>query len=507
MTREIEYTNITNKAHIKLYGQYFTNYEVANFMCKWACKNAKHVLDPAVGNSVFFNATKNLYSECHLSGYEIDSQILSFFGNPAKGNINNVDYLLNDWDLSFDAIVCNPPYNRFQSVPNRDAILKSLYDHTGIKYSSYTNLYILFLLKSIFQLSKKGRLAYIIPTEFLNSKYGIPIKRKLLESNLLKAIINFENDSEMFFNATTTCCILLLDTEAKQNALFYNLSSISELKNLKVGEITKNVKVIPYQNLDPSDKWRSFLYHEEKKDYKNLIDIANFCRISRGIATGANDFFCMSKSKIQNKGIPENAVTRCICRSADIKNNIFSEEDFSKLAEADKTVFLLDINKEQEEYVYNYLSEGKSKGVHKKYLLSCRHPWYSMEKKPIAPIWVSSAYRNEIKFVRNLANINSLTTFHSVYINKDYEKDTNVIFCYFLTPVAQNIIRENRKELGNGLEKFQPGDLNHAKMLNISIITAEDYNQISEIYEEMIKHYEANQVVKLNDIFSKYLIA
>lgn len=507
MNKELEYTNISNNVHIKSYGQYFTRYEVANFMCKWACKGAHNLLDPAVGNSVFFKETRVLYPQCELIGYEIDSKILSFFGNPANGSIKNIDYLLNDWNICFDAIVCNPPYNRFQSILNREKILNSIHEHTGIKYSSYTNLYILFLVKSIFQLSATGRLAYIIPTEFLNSKYGTPIKEKLLKEHLLRAIINFENDKEMFFNATTTCCILLLDREEKDDVLFYNLSSISELSDLNVGKISENTIVMRYKDLNPKEKWRSFLYHEEKNNYVNLTDIANFCRISRGIATGDNNFFCMSKSKIKNNRIPVDVVMQCVCRSADVKNAIFKEEDFNELVEADKTVYLLDVNEGQEACVNEYIARGESKGIDKKYLLSCRHPWYSMEKKQIAPIWVSSACRDGMKFVRNLANVNSLTTFHSVFINDEYEKDINIIFCYFLTPIAQNIIRENRKELGNGLEKFQPGDLNHAKMLDITIISEDDYKLISDIYEQMIYKYDLNQIDQLNAIFSRYLKA
>ena len=506
VNKEIEYTNKTNSERIKTFGQYFTHYEVADFMCSWACKDAGTVLDPAVGNSVFLKEARKNYSECDLFGYEIDSEILSFFGNPTEANISNIDYLLNDWDKKYDAIVCNPPYNRFQSVSNRDIILESIHKHTGVKYSAYTNLYILFLLKSIFQMSEKGKLAYIIPTEFLNSKYGTPIKTKLLEEQLLRAIVNFENDNELFFNATTTCCILLLDREPKESVLFYNLSSVSELKTFSVGDNTAKTITVSYKDLNPKSKWRSYLYHEEQVGYANLTDIANFCHVSRGIATGANDFFCMSKSKIKNNQIPNDAVMRCICRSADVKKAIFKEEDFSELADADKTVYILDITEEQANGVDGYISKGKSEGVDKKYLLACRHPWYSMEKKPIAPIWVSSACRDGIKFVRNLANVNSLTTFHSIFINEQYEKDINIIFCYFLTPIAQSIIRENRKELGNGLEKFQPGDLNHAKMLDITVLEDNDYGLVSEIYEEMTEHFETKQIDKLNSIFSKYLV-
>lgn len=514
MARETEYVNSTDTEHIKSYGQYFTRREAAAFMCRWACENAHNMLDPAVGNSIFFEETKKIYPQCRLSGYEIDPYILSCFGNPAGEEIKIKDYLLNDWDLKYDAIVCNPPYNRFQSVSNRDEVLKSIHEHTGIRYSAYTNHYILFLIKSISQLSETGRLAYIIPTEFLNSKYGTPVKEKLLKDRLLKAIINFKNDDEMFEGATTTCCILLLDHENKQNALFYNLSSVSELKDLRVGEVSGKTISVPYDKLKPNEKWRSYLFHETILSYVNLVDVSKFCQISRGIATGANYFFCMSKSKMKAYGIPDDAVMRCICRSADVKTPIFKEENFRELADMDRNVYVLDVRENSDgqysrissKSIAGYLSKGISEGIDRKYLPSRRHPWYSMEHKPIAPIWVSSAYRNGMKFIRNLASVNTLTTFHLVYINRVYEDLTDLIFCYFLTPIAQEIIRENRKELGNGLEKFQPSDLNHARMLDISLINDEDREQILEIYDKMLYGFTTDQINQLNNIFSNYLI-
>ena len=177
MRKEVDYTKSVTQQHIKSLGQYFTNPIIARFMCEWACRNAKTILDPAVGNSVFLQYAAYVNPECELTGYEIDNKILDFFGNPTSANIYNVDYLLNGWDLQFDAIVCNPPYNRFQAVSNRTEILEKISAYTGIKYSSYTNLYILFLIKSIFQMSNNSRLAYIIPSEFLNSKYGVAIKK------------------------------------------------------------------------------------------------------------------------------------------------------------------------------------------------------------------------------------------------------------------------------------------------------------------------------------------
>ena len=192
------YSNTMSQEHIKKFGQYFTDERIAEFMVKWTCNNAKNILDPAVGNSIFFKKIIKNYENCILEGYEIDKKILDFFGNPTNANIHNSDYLTNDWDKKYDAIVCNPQYNKFQSINNRKEIIEKIFDNTGIKFSSYTNLYIYFLIKSIYQLSSKGKLAYIIPTEFFNSKYGEQIKKILIEKKLINAIINFENDSELF---------------------------------------------------------------------------------------------------------------------------------------------------------------------------------------------------------------------------------------------------------------------------------------------------------------------
>ena len=188
-----------------------------------------------------------------------------------------------------------------------------------------------------------------------------------------------------------------------------------------------------------------------------------------------------------------------------MKSPIFTTADFEKLAAEDKTVYLLDASASDYEALYGYISEGQQAGVDKKYLPSRRTPWYSMEQKPVAPIWVCSACREGIKFVRNLAGTKALTTFHSVFVNRGSEEDVNVIFCYLLTPVAQAIIRENRKALGNGLEKFQPNDLNAAKMLDIGILTSQDRAKVLAIYETMVLHYDVSCVGELNTIFAAYL--
>lgn len=505
MNKEQAYTKEMPPEHIKAFGQYFTNYNVAQFMCNWACNKAKTVLDPAVGNSIFLRLARQNSDSQELTGFELDPEILKYFGNPANAHIVNQDYLLNDWDAKYDAIVCNPPYNRFQGVENRKIFLQEIEKHTGYKCSPYTNLYILFLLKSIYQLSESGRLAYIIPTEFLNSAYGTPIKKILLENTLVRAILNFENDNELFFNATTTSCILLVDKEPKKYIEFFNLPSVQALKTVQIDKDSLLSVKLPYAELKPAEKWRKYLHQENTQNYFNLTSISKFCSVSRGIATGANDYFCLSKSDLKNYNIPDSYVSKCICRSSDVKGPFFKETDFNNLVLQDKRVFLLDIKGSVSD-IDTYINEGIKRGVNKRFLPSHRNPWYIMEQKKTAPIWVTSANRGGIKFIRNLAGIKSLTTFHSVYIHEEYEAYTDILFCYFLTPIAQTIIRENRKELGNGLDKFQPNDLNSAKMLDLSILSKSDLSAIKTACKELQQTFSGKQIDALNELFTSYLV-
>ena len=205
MTLEKKYYENVSEEKVKKLGQYFTPEKIASFMRNWILESdPKSILDPAVGNGIFFREIDSNKIKCF--GYEVDPNIINFFKNDYNITYNILieDYLKNEWDLKFDAIICNPPYNRFQMIDDRKYILDNFNKRLGIKISGYTNQYILFLLKSIYQLNDYGRLAYIVPNEFLNSGYGNKIKKFLIDHKLLYAIINFDNHMSIFDNALTT---------------------------------------------------------------------------------------------------------------------------------------------------------------------------------------------------------------------------------------------------------------------------------------------------------------
>lgn len=491
------YYKIADKKNIKKYGQFFTPDYIAKFMADWVTQNANNILDPAIGNSIFFKQIKN--DNIKMLGYDIDKNIVDYFDYKCKTIIS--DYLLSNVPEKFDAIICNPPYNRFQSIDNREEIKRKFLKDYNIEVNGYTNQAILFLIKSIMELKKNGRIAYIIPTDFLESSYGEQIKKILLQQKLLYSIINFEYN--VFDNATTTSCILFLEKSNNKAIKMINIRNKEEFLTIDL----EKALIINYKDLNPKEKWLKLF--KNQKSYKNLVKVNKYLKVSRGIATGCNEFFILNENEIKKNRLDKKYFRVCISRSADIKNLIFNNGNINELSEQSKKMYLLDIKEndvKNDVNLQNYIANGEKNKINEKYLLKCRSPWYSMEQKKVSPIWITNASRGKIKIIRNTTDANNLTTFHSAFINEEYKDITNIIFCYLISNIGQEILQHNKKTMGGGLDKYQPSDLNDAYMLDLDIISSNDIKEINNLYEKLKDDkLRENVLNQLNSIISRYL--
>ncbi len=488
----------------KKLGQFFTKEDVANFMVKWATDhNPNSVLDPAAGQGVFVKLSQQYCPQASITAYEFDTNMINIYKKNIrfKTNLINADYLTDSNDKKYDSIICNPPYNKFQLIDNREELINKFEVDYHIKLSGYSNLYIYFLIKSINQLSKGGRCCYIIPYEFLNAGYGKVIKKYFIEKKIVKSIIKFDNKLNLFDDAITTSCILMIENKTHDKI---------ELVNVENLEGTNNATVIQYDydKLKCDEKWLSyFSKKEEENKYNNLIQLKDFAKVKRGIATGNNNFFALNEEKIKKLKLSEDVCVPCITKAPDVMGIVFRKKEFAELTEKNKKVFIFDGTKAKTQNDFDYIKFGEENNFNKSYLTSHRYPWYSIENRTPAPILLSVFSRGKLKVVRNEAKVKNLTTFHGLYFDETVsEGDINVMFCYLLTPIAQKIIYNNRREYGDGLEKFEPNDLNDSLVIDINVISDLDKQSITNIYNLFGTEDEATLINQLNNIFEKYLL-
>lgn len=521
---EKDYSKITSLEHRRKFAQFFTPFQLATLMADWLLgnKNLKTVLEPAFGLGVFSRALISKKSDLSIKGFDIDEKIFAeskeIFNNTSIVELHLKDYMFNDWNNKYDGIICNPPYFKFHDYDNK-TILNEIKNRLKIKLSGFTNLYTLFLLKSIYQLNPNGRLAYIIPSEFLNSDYGKHVKSALTKNNVLRHIVVFDFEENIFDDALTTACILLCSNDNHNQKVKF--STIKEIDDLEL--IRTYISEYPLYSIDdstfnnnklePKVKWRKYYQKQNGIRYKNLIPFSSAAKVVRGIATGANEYFTFSKSKANQYGIDKKYLLPCICKAVDVRDNFFTEDNYHSLIKSDRQTYLLNANDSKDENVLKYIDFGEKTGIDKKYLTANRTPWYSLENRPPSPIWVSVFNRSGLKFIRNEANIFNLTTFHCVYpVQNSLFNNINidVLFAYLLTDIAREIFEDNCREYGNGLQKFEPNDLNKAMMLDLTLLDKKTENKIIELYKKyretvINKLTDDGFLVEINDVFkNKY---
>lgn len=515
---ESEYLKFTTLEHRKKFAQFFTPFPLANLMAKWILgnENLKTVLEPAFGLGVFSRAILAQNNRVKIKGYEVDFKIyeqakLAFLENENVSIILQ-DYIFNDWKNKYDGIICNPPYFKFHDYDNKKT-LDEIESKLKCELNGFTNLYTLFLLKSISQLNTDARAAYIVPSEFLNSDYGKLVKAQLIKSNTLRHIIVINFEENVFDDALTTASIILCASDNKDDHVkFSNVYSLDDLEKIEQNisaypNSSKADEAINISELNPEIKWRKYYQKQNSVKFKHLVPFTNFGKVMRGIATGANDYFVFNKSKAAEFSISEKYLLPCICKSPDVKNPFFTKKDFRFLKKTDKDVFLFNAIDNSNHQVKEYLQKGIDEEICKKHLTSRRSPWYSIENRPPSPIWVSVFNRNGLKFVRNEANISNLTTFHCIYPNQNNSSSNiDLLFAYLLTDVAKSIFQDNRREYGNGLTKFEPNDINKTKMLDLELLDEETKMKILELYknyrESVIKGKSDEKYLgQINEIF------
>ena len=465
--RECDYILEIPITYRKDLGQFFTPSSVAHLMAEWVMKDyPKTILDPAFGLGIFYDEIKkiNSHKKLQFTAYEIDERILSYLNLEESATdlkIINGDYLEANI-ATFDGVICNPPYMRFQKFLKRHNVLPKIEKQIGKKLVGYANIASVFLVKALKELNLNGRLAFIMPFEFFNTGYGKEIKNSLLENHLLKQIIVFSNEKDIFPDATTTVCVLLCKNDGKEESI--------KITNIKTKEEINKISDISHfyqRKIKPSDlpynkKWTPIIL----SSFSEQELPCGFCKLSlygaftRGIATGANDFFALTKSKIEDLNIDDNNLCECITKSQQIRKGIFTEDDFYTLYNADKPVHCLDVKDHEKQEIRNYIKQGENLGYHERYLTKTRSPWYKIEYRKPAPILFGVFSRGRLKVIRNLTTVINFTCFHSFYPNMFGEQLITKLFVYLLSDTGQEIIKTNKRSYGDNLDKFEPGDLN-----------------------------------------------
>ena len=74
-----------------------------------------------------------------------------------------------------------------------------------------------------------------------------------------------------------------------------------------------------------------------------------------------------------------------------------------------------------------------------------------------------------------------------------------------MTDIAKSLFNSNSREYGNGLQKFEPNDLNNSSMLDLRLLSTSTINDILRIYQKLVDSGDPKYIQQLNNVFEEYI--
>lgn len=195
-------------------------------------------------------------------------------------NILNIDSLKYNWDTSFDAIIGNPPYVKFQDLED-DTRNYLLNNWETTKFGTY-NLYFAFFELGLKLLSNKGKLGYITPNNYFTSLSGECLRSYFQHNRCIESIVDF--NSTKVFDVQTYTAITFINKNQNEFIKFDRIAEQQIPQDfLKKVSFTNN----SYDDLNVK-KWR-LLCGSERDNISKIENIGSpigeLFNICVGIAT------------------------------------------------------------------------------------------------------------------------------------------------------------------------------------------------------------------------------
>ena len=122
------------------------------------------------------------------------------------GVVRRGDALSVSLQTKFDLVIGNPPYGKVHERLD-DKILKSA---GRVNLGGHTNLYSLFLLRSLNWVKPGGGLVFVLPTSFVAGPYFAGLRHEVFSRAVVERIDLHEQRENLFLGAVQDICLLVL---------------------------------------------------------------------------------------------------------------------------------------------------------------------------------------------------------------------------------------------------------------------------------------------------------
>ena len=447
------YMRLLSGTDRRVHGQVFTPMWAARVMASWALDGAHTLaLDAGCGSGVLLLAAASVRQSrpVRLIGLDVDplAVLMTETNGRLRGldlDVRRADFLLDAIDEHPTAILSNPPYTRHHALSQqqKDAVERSIGHRLGLRLTRTASLHALFLARALEIAADGARIAFITPTQWLETRYGREVREYLDGIARIAAVIELSH--KFFPNARTSAAITLIE---KRPAKDQELNQLRVRRPLPEPDELLRALAQPKATANTS--------HRSQPPHR-ATELGTLARVHRGVATGHNRFFVLSEEERRVSRLPRSCLRSCAASPRLATGTVLTEDTLAALPDNAPRWLLVASVEPRRGPLAEYLAHGRSIGVDQRYLAKQRHPWFELRFHDTFPILFTYLNKENPRFVRNVAAAVPLNNWLVISPLEDVDPDE--LFVRLSDPrVLEGVARRGR-HYGEGLWKLEPSEL------------------------------------------------
>ena len=516
-------------------GAVWTPMYIARALVHWAVRGPTDVvLDPGSGRGIFlFEAFRRLLGlgatpsrardllygveQDPLSFQELTRDLTSITGGPLP-NVRHGN-LFDCMFPNLDAVVGNPPYVRRWWLDNLDLLRDRLpVDAKELRLTRLTDLACYFTIYCTRFLKPGGRLGLVVSDGWLDSDYGVPFKRFLLQQFRLRRVVAFQH--RVFGGVLVRPVLILAEKKTAPMSRSVTPRTIFALSSESLGKSAKTLTVeslvrrahralvLDSVSLDPERSWSQYLNAPsiyftliERDDFRPLGDHFD-SRI--GLQTFAKSFFIVPRTAAAELHLEEKYLHPMILSPREVDGPIVPEGQTPNyfLVWCDVSASTLRGTQLSSYIAFWEGSRVTARGGRGEFLgiqnlprlrRASRTPWYNVksevERRGIYPLLVPRRIFDNYVVAWNRAGFVAAENFVELAPRKDIDLEASLALLN--SSVAELAFRANAHLYGGGVYNLNPGDVKTIRLPDLGTLNSEGLRTLRQGFRGYVRECPA----------------
>ena len=370
---------------------------------------------------------------------------------------------------SYDAVVGNPPFLRFQFIASADLdALPEIEREIERPLGRVGNLWIPIFISSLLRLKQGGAFSFILPSEFLTgisahvarewlSHHSSSLRIDLFPPRsfpgVLQEIIIVSGRRVAYHDA---CSVEIVDNEL----------GTREVKSIDASLRTWTALTLPTIDLTALHAALAL------PSIERLGDVA---QVGVSTVTGANDFFTLSDDTRERYELHP-WTRQLVSRARHAPGLRFTAEDWRIARDRGEPVWLLDVDLDWDDVVLHeglraYLTAGAERQLHERYKCRIRSPWYAVPAVRPKPLLLSKRSHHFPRLISNEVGALTTDTIYQGTTIARYEGHDAALVASFHNSLTLLTAEIEGRSFGGGVLELVPSEIMRLRVIDPRVVS------------------------------------